>query len=242
MTATSKVYVMDAGNTSLKVALMEASKILEVRRFSYDDLSALRAWLDLHMEVPRVFCSVLSETENESLSRAIPGIRRIASGDPVPFAINYTSPTLGIDRLCNAAYLQKNMKTAHAVSIDIGTCVKFDHFDRAQGYMGGSIAPGIRLRYEALHAHTGKLPLLSNKTSVSLVGTSTELSIQSGVMNGMEAEIQGMIDRYSARFPDLTFFMSGGDAGFFEFHSKNNIFADENLTLKGLFEIYRHNA
>lgn len=236
------VFALDAGNTSLKAARLVDGQIREVHRFSYAQLDEVAAWLNATPEAARIFCSVLSESENEGLRAKFPGLRQILSSDPVPFAVQYNSTTLGIDRLCNAAYLHRQMKTVHGVAIDIGTCVKFDILHREQGYLGGSISPGIRLRYEALHAHTGKLPLLSNKYGAPLVGNSTELSMQSGVMNGMEAEIQGMIDRYSQQFPDLTFFMSGGDAGFFEFHSKNNIFADENLTLKGLFEIYRHNA
>jgi type III pantothenate kinase len=242
MAANDTVYALDAGNTSLKVALIQNAVLSEARRFSYAQLALAKEWLETRAKAPRIFCSVLSEDENEKLYAEIPQLLRIDASHPVRFKLNYTSPTLGIDRLCNAAYAHSNMRTLHAVVLDIGTCIKFDLVHREQGYMGGSIAPGIRLRYEALHAHTGKLPLLSNKSGTPLVGTSTELSLQSGVMNGMEAEIQGIIDRYSTQYPDLTFFMSGGDAGFFEFHSKNNIFADENLTLKGLFEIYRHNA
>lgn len=242
MTVMNQIYAIDAGNTSLKAALIDDGQIIESHRFAYEQIDQIADWLHERESLPRIFCSVLSEDENKKLRTQIPGLQRIESNHPVPFKLNYDSPTLGIDRLCNAAYAFKKMKTLHAVVVDIGTCVKFDLVHREKGYLGGSIAPGIRLRYEALHAHTGKLPLLSNKNTVSLVGNSTEHSMQSGVMNGIEAEIQGMMDRYTLRFPDLTFFMSGGDAGFFEFHSKNNIFADENLTLKGLFEIYRHNA
>ena len=83
--------------------------------------------------------------------------------------------------------------------------------------------------------------MLSNKTEQTLVGNSTA-SIQSGVINGIQAEIQEMIHRYEDQFDDLTFFVTGGDANCFDIHSKNDIFADENLTLKGLYEIYKHNA
>ena len=58
----------------------------------------------------------------------------------------------------------------------------------------------------------------------------------------MTAEIQGMLNDYEARFESLTFFVTGGDAEYFDIHSKNDIFADENLTLLGLYEIYKQNA
>jgi type III pantothenate kinase len=134
------------------------------------------------------------------------------------------------------------MKTKYAVSIDVGTCIKFDLVSCEEGYLGGSISPGIRLRYQSLNDYTGKLPLLSNKTSVDIVGTDTELSMQSGVINGIKAEINGVMDQYRSQYSSLTFFMTGGDAKYFDIHTKNDIFADENLTLSGLYEIYKYNA
>ena len=108
--------------------------------------------------------------------------------------------------------------------------------------MGGTISPGIDLRFRSLSEFTGKLPRLSNKSGLNLVGINTETSIRSGVMNGMGAEIQGIVSAYESQFESLTFFVTGGDASYFDIHSKNDIFADENLTLKGLIEIYLYNA
>lgn len=238
----SRVLVLDAGNTALKLAIFQDGALREVRRFSPEEKTALTFYI-LEEATPLVVSSVLSEADTRELIMGLPDVVRITAETPVAFPISYASAdTLGIDRLCNAAYLHSHCDTLYGVSVDIGTCIKFDLFHRALGYTGGSISPGIHLRYHALHDYTGKLPLLSNKSHTELVGSNTQLSMQSGVINGMEAEIQGMIDRYESEFADLTFFVTGGDAAYFEFHSKNNIFADENLTLKGLFEIYRHNA
>ena len=134
------------------------------------------------------------------------------------------------------------LKTENGLCIDIGTCIKFDLVTKKGHYKGGSISPGIDLRYKSLNDYTGKLPLLSNKSNTGLVGNDTETSIQSGVMNGMNAEIYGLIKMYSKQISDLTFFMTGGDARYFDFDSKNDIFADENLTLIGLYEVYKYNA
>jgi len=74
------------------------------------------------------------------------------------------------------------------------------------------------------------------------LGRNTNENIWSGVINGIQEEINGFIRRYESEYNDLTFFMTGGDAQYFDLHSKNDIFADENLTLIGLYEIYKHNA
>jgi type III pantothenate kinase len=58
----------------------------------------------------------------------------------------------------------------------------------------------------------------------------------------MKQEILGMINYYEMLYPDLTIFMTGGDLQNFDFPQKNNIFADDNLTLKGISEIYKLNA
>ncbi len=239
----TRVFVIDAGNTSIKTGFFDDNELRETRRFSPADISALFDWVMEADTAQIVLSSVLSEDDTDKFFGGMAALTRITSASKVPFPIAYASPgTLGIDRLCNAAYLHQNMTSEYAVAIDIGTCIKFDIVHCKRGYLGGSIAPGIRLRYQSLNDYTGKLPLLSNKTPTALVGSDTITSIQSGVMNGMAAEIQGMIARYEDEYPDLTFFVTGGDAPGFEFHSKNNIFADENLTLRGLFEIYRHNA
>ena len=72
---------------------------------------------------------------------------------------------------------------------------------------------------------------------VALVGILATLAI-----NGIQSEINQLIRRYSEEFMDLTFFMTGGDIHYFDFPDKNNIFVDENLTLKGLYQIYLFNA
>jgi type III pantothenate kinase len=61
-------------------------------------------------------------------------------------------------------------------------------------------------------------------------------------MNGIQAEINGMMQNYQDEYGDLTFFMTGGDLQYFDFPIKNNIFVDYNLTLKGLYQIYLRNA
>ncbi len=157
--------------------------------------------------------------------------------------VEYQSPeTLGQDRLANACAIQKLSPEGRKVSIDLGTCIKFDYVNEEGKYLGGSISPGLRMRYEALHHFTGKLPLLETKQEISLIGRNSQDSIHSGVINGMKAELIQLMKCYSEDYQGLTFFVTGGDMKYFEFDSKNNIFAHENLTLLGLYDIYRQNA
>ena len=70
----------------------------------------------------------------------------------------------------------------------------------------------------------------------------TNNSIISGVLNGMNAEIIGMITRYEDEYGPIDIYMTGGDALYFDIPQKNNIFAVKNLTILGAVEIYKINA
>lgn len=237
-----RIFVIDAGNTALKLGHFENGELGMVQRFAYDDLESVLQTIAQFKDARVVISSVVAtEISQRFLDQFDSVLINSESKLPIPNA--YATPhSLGIDRLCNAVASAHLMKTEYAVSIDIGTCIKFDLVSKTEGYLGGSISPGIDLRYRSLNDYTEKLPLLSNKNHVDYVGKDTETSIRSGVINGINAEIAGFVSYYESHFPSLTFFMTGGDGSNFDIQSKNDIFAVENLTLLGLFEIYTHNA
>jgi type III pantothenate kinase len=243
MTDDNRVVAIDVGNTSIKGGYFLNGILDTVARFDVSNLNDFYSWLNNFGEIRTVISSVVSLEHTSSIVKAVKNPMIIDVDSDTPFLNLYESKeTLGIDRICNATYINNAIQTGCAVSIDIGTCIKFDLVNEKNEYLGGSISPGINLRYRSLNEFTGNLPLLSNKSAEKLVGNTTESSICSGVMNGLKAEIQNLMQKYEDIYPGLTFFVTGGDAKYFELHSKNDIFADENLTIKGLFEIYMHNA
>ncbi|GAB5416547.1 MAG: type III pantothenate kinase [Crocinitomicaceae bacterium] len=237
-----QTIVIDAGNTNIKIGRFENEQLTHVQRFDYSEIDSLKELIKEANDTSMAISSVVSAEISSELLVLKSGLI-ISPNISLPIQNTYESPaTLGMDRLCNAVAVAKRMNSNYGVSIDIGTCIKFDIVHKNQGYLGGSIAPGIDLRYKSLNAFTEKLPLLSNKSALPIVGKDTKTSMQSGVINGMRAEIEGLVSYYESQFQDLTFFMTGGDANFFDIQGKNDIFAVENLTLYGLFEIYKHNA
>jgi type III pantothenate kinase len=93
-----------------------------------------------------------------------------------------------------------------------------------------------------MHEFTGKLPLLDKRDKTDLIGKNSHQSMHSGVINGIQKELEGFITEYRNRYADLTFFITGGDAVYFDFEGKSDIFAVENLTLEGMYTIYSFNA
>ena len=237
-----KTLVVDAGNTNIKLGHFENEQLIGATRYGSNEFHSLKERIKVHAPDFIVVSSVVADHLAQEILESHPGMI-VSPTTPIPIANTYQTPeTLGMDRLCNAVGVATRMDSDYGVSIDIGTCIKFDIVGKNEGYLGGSIAPGIDLRYKSLNDYTEKLPLLSNKSQTSVVGKDTKTSMQSGVMNGMRAEIEGLVSYYESQFQSLTFFVTGGDANFFDIQGKNNIFAVENLTLYGLFEIYKHNA
>ncbi len=236
------VYIIDIGNTLVKVARFQNDALIDVERFNDSDLDKFNSYVE-RRKGNSIVSSVRSDSDTMAMIEFLDSPFIVSASSALPVSLNYeTETTLGIDRICNAAFLNSKMESDYAVSVDVGTCIKFDLVSKIDGYLGGSISPGIHLRYKSLNDYTGKLPLLSNKSGIDIVGTDTNSSMQSGVINGINAELNGVIEQYRSRYSSLTFFMTGGDAKYFDILSKNDIFADENLTLSGLYEIYKHNA
>jgi type III pantothenate kinase len=240
---TVEVIVVDAGNTRIKVAAFKNGKIDALVFFQVSDSRAFERFVRDHKNPPVFVSSVLSDFDLNEFFGAKITYSLLNKNLKMSIDIRYgTSETLGLDRLANAEAIQNLQPDGDKVSIDLGTCMKFDFVNSKGHYLGGSISPGLRMRYEALHHFTGKLPLLETKKEVSLIGTNSHDSIHSGVINGMKGELVQFINRYSQEYQGLTFFVTGGDMKYFELDSKNNIFAHENLTLFGLYYIYQKNA
>lgn len=237
------IFAIDAGNTSVKIGVFKNGTLDEIVRVQDSDIQTITGLVQENLNSVCIVSSVLKPDFLELLKKNVSDLFIVDHQTSLPFDLDYKTPqTLGIDRICNAAAMFALKKSEKAVSIDIGTCIKFDLLSQNK-YVGGSISPGIQLRYNALNDYTANLPRLNTKDSIDLVGKSTYESIHSGVINGIETEITGTILRYIHQFgSDLTFFVTGGDAEHFDFDGKNNIFVDKNLTLKGLYQIYLHNA
>ncbi len=237
------ILTLDIGNTRLKIGVFSDHQLVRTYRIPLKNIGLEFDKLKHQNFNNVVISSVVSPELLEEIKQQWKSTVQVNTSSSLPFRNMYNTPeTLGMDRLCNAMYGFTRSKTNTSVIIDIGTCIKFDVVDKTKGYLGGSISPGIHLRYKGMHHFTGNLPLLSEIERLDLIGKTTQGSMQSGVLNGIQAEIKGFMEQYSNKFEDLTFFVTGGDHQHFDLASKNDIFADENLTLKGLYEIYKYNA
>jgi len=228
-------YVVDAGNSRLKIGRFEGEKLVQVAALALTDWQ--HHGLPMPAEAAALSSVSLPESELEHWLRE-QGISRIVRFDPmspVPFASTYTSlETLGSDRkmlILGAIGLYPN---CNRLIIGMGSCITYDIVTAKNVHMGGDISPGMHMRWRAMHEFTARLPLVTSPEPLQPFGTNTSSALRTGVVQGMVAEIQGRIQQLEQHLPDLTIILTGGDAHFFEKQINSPIFAEPNLALYGL--------
>jgi type III pantothenate kinase len=206
----------------------------------------MQVLFDEYNGITRTIVSSVVETEKDILDFLSKRSKLLilSNHTALPFENHYETPeTLGRDRIAVVAGASSLQPGKNVLVIDAGTCITYDLLTRDNEYLGGSISPGINMRYLALNTFTGKLPLIKPETSkqFELIGSSTEGSIRSGVQKAVLLEVDATIDAYQARFDGLVTLVTGGDAHYFDKYLKNSIFAAQNLVLIGLKKILDFN-
>jgi len=237
--------IIDIGNTRTKLAVFLDNETKEV--FVTENIS-VKLLTKIAEKYPAIASAILSSvkdypSEVDDFLRDRFYFLKLDRHTPLSVKILYKSKqTLGKDRIAIAAASQALFPGENVLAIDAGTTITFDFVNEKGEYMGGSISPGIQMRLKALHVFTGKLPLVDTADSdTDLVGNDTRSSILSGVLNGVVAEVDGIISAYLTRYPQLKVVLSGGDEKYFDKRLKNNIFALPNFVLNGLKNILDFN-
>jgi len=237
-----KNLVVDAGNHRIKVAFFENRVLIESREFTHDQFVdwAHAAQAD-HFILSTVRSSELHEL---NLPRVSGKAIYLHPGVPVPVQVAYNTPeTLGTDRLAAACGAAARFPRQNCLVIDLGTCINYEWITADNVYQGGAISPGMAMRFKAMHEQTARLPLAEAQTEAPLIGRSTLTCLQSGVMNGIAAELAGIIAGVEKQCTGpLHVILCGGDARVFENQLKPPIFVAPNLVLEGLNSILEHNV
>ena len=236
--------VIDVGNSTVKLGVFDHGKLIEKRQCEIDSFQlVVNDLLRSNTKIDTAISSNVANRELENIldSLLIP-IIRLNYKLKFPYKIAYNTPeTLGVDRLALAAAAFYNYPQKDVLVIDAGTCITYDIVNASGVYLGGSISPGLQLRYKSLHEFTSRLPLLSKKQPHNLIGSSTTEAIHNGVVYGIVDEIDGQINRFVKQYPDLTVILTGGDCNFLSNQLKNTIFANSNFLLEGLNHILDFN-
>ena len=169
--------------------------------------------------------------------QAFPNLLELRHDTPMGIGIRYPKPeSIGQDRLANAVALA-HLHGAPGIVIDFGTAVTFDILSADKYYIGGVIAPGLRLMTDYLHERTALLPQVELCEPASAIGTSTVAAIQAGAAIGYRGMIRGILEALKKELPQgqpVHVVATGGDAGWIIAGIGEEIAVDPDLTLHGL--------
>jgi len=236
--------IIDIGNTRIKTAVFKDSTILFQNTFLQEKfLPSIKVILKKYAIIDVIISSVsLLKTDYLIFLQENLRVFILDYSSKLPFINQYKTPkSLGVDRIALIAAAVHIYPNKNVLVFDAGTCVTCDFVNSKREYLGGSISPGIEMRYKALNFYTANLPKLSFVDDIPPVGNSTENAIHLGVLNGMIQEIEGIIRQYKDTYKKLTIVLTGGDTIFLAKNLKSTIFANPNFLLEGLNSILTYN-
>lgn len=236
--------VVDIGNNFFKLGIFENSNLV----FSFFDKNdkidvEIEKIIRSYSKITSALISNVSSIKiNDILNKLNIKIYELDSTFIFPFKLNYKTPeSLGNDRLALAAAATILFPNSNNLVIDAGTCITIDFIDNNNHFIGGSISPGVKMRYDSLNHYTANLPLLKNENSFNYPGDSTNASIHAGIIGGVSNEINGFIKQINSRNDKVNVILTGGDAKILSKTLKITIFANQNFILEGLNSILNLN-
>ena len=253
------LLAIDVGNTQTVLGLFDADELVEHWRIATesrrtaDELALLiRGLLDssehgklidgisVCSTVPRVLNEVRTMCErwfgHVPVVIVEPGVR---TGVPV---LTENPKEVGTDRIMNtlAAY---TLYGGPAVVVDFGTATNFDVVSERGEFLGGAFAPGIEISVDALAARAAQLLKVQVARPRSVIGKNTVESLQSGILYGFAAQIDGIVERIVAELgPRTTVVATGGLAPVVLEECKHVDVHEPWLTLIGLRLVFERNV
>ncbi|HRQ30693.1 MAG TPA: type III pantothenate kinase [Saprospiraceae bacterium] len=237
---------IDIGNTRVKYGIFQSEELIDVTSTEIDKISDAIHELNESFNIGRM---IVSSTRRDiphclrEFGKNLPLYLELSHETPLPISLDYDTPeTLGRDRIAGAVGAMSIYPGQAVIIVDAGTCITYDFLDQNSVFKGGNIAPGMRMRLQAMNSFTEKLPLAPFENQNEILGKSTIKALQNGAIQGTKFEIESFIMHMKQKFGALQVIFTGGDANNFVDFFYSKIFVVQNLVLIGLNKIINHNA
>ena len=248
------LLAIEAGNTNIKFALIDAGEIKARWRIATDPRRTADEYVVWLVKLLEIEGYSRSDVDAVIISTVVPralhnlsvlatkyfGVEPLVAGRaPVAWGIelDVVEPaSVGADRALNAIAAHA-LHSGDLIVISFGTATTVDHISATGGYKGGIIAPGINLSLDALVAATAKLPRVAIEApeSKSVIGRTTEHQMVIGIYWGYIAMVEGLIHRMKGEIDrPVKVIATGGLAPLFEQHGHLFDAVEPDLTLRGL--------
>ena len=240
----------DIGNSEIKICLINSKKKIVKRiNFSSKDLSLakirnkFKSFYNYYSKIEKIlFCSVVPSSfflikrflKTKTKVRCYE-IKELKLKLLIKIKVNYNQ--VGSDRITNAISLIDNKK--NFIIIDLGTATTFDVLIK-NSYMGGIIAPGIKISLNTLSDAATLIPKINLKKINKVIGKDTITAVRSGFFWGYAGLIDNVINLIKKETrKSFKVIITGGFSSLFKNPIKTKVIEDEDITLKGLIKILK---
>ena len=252
------VLAIDIGNTNIVLGGFEGEKIVfrthlatSLDKGEAEYAVLIHSLLDIYgvdfgAIEGSIISSVVPPMNNvmKSVLKLLTGKMPLVVGPGVKTGLNVAggdAKSLGADLVVAAvAAIAKYPKPM--VVIDMGTATTFSVIDESGTFRGGIIYPGVNVSFDALARRTAQLPRISAEKPKQIINLTTAESMQSGLIYGSAAMVDGLVDRIAAEMgTEPTLVATGGISPSIIPHCRHDIKIDEDLLMEGLRIIYEKN-
>ena len=221
------LLTIDLGNTNLTIGLYQGETLVHHWRLATDQtrmpdeygLQLLGLLTNAGRTITDLSGVCLASVVPPLTGRIVQACREYLKQEPLVvdtgvktgIRIRYEDPkAVGADRVADAvAVLQ--LYGGPACIIDFGTATTFNALTKEGDYLGGAITAGINLAAEALFSHAAKLPRIDLQRPPSVIGRNTTHAMQSGLIFGYVAMVEGMVERFRKELgPQMKTIATGG--------------------------------
>ena len=253
------IVAMDIGNTNIKAAVFEGSRLVKRWRCATDPVMTSDQYGIIMADLFRHHNLNMQAVEGIMISSVVPTInytiehmcrdyfhlepRLLVPGMKTGLNIRYENPReLGSDRIANAVAVSA-LYGGPAIFIDFGTATTYGVISAKSEFLGGAIGPGLRMMNRALSTGTAKLPSIELVLPPQVIGKTTVSNIQAGILYGYIGSVEKIVEPMTHELggSDLRVIATGGMAHLVKSNSDVIDEINPDLTLTGLRLIYEKN-
>lgn len=238
---------IDQGNSRTKVALFREdgsiAKNLMYKSFTSADVERLFSLYPIQDSIVSSVVNIDPAVVNV-LHRLSSRFILFDHKTPLPLRNCYQTPeTLGQDRIASAVGASYICPKQNLLIVDAGSAITYDFVSAEEGYLGGNIAPGVKMRLTVLRQMTKKLPAVEVEENafIPLFGKNTHEAMAAGVIRGIIFEVKGYMRALNEQGTPFVTFVTGGNAPYILGNLQTEVRHEPHLVLKGLNGILEYN-
>ena len=253
------ILAVDIGNSNIVIGGVHNDEILFEARLRTDATKTSDEYcIDVKM-ILEVYEVSAREVEGAIISSVVPqvmnsiktalkklcGVEPLVVGPGLKTGLNIkieNPAQTGADLVVGCVAALREHKPPMIV-IDMGTATTMIALDQTGAFIGGCIAPGVKISMDALTNRTALLPGLQLDQPKKAIGRNTIDCMRSGIMMGAACMLDGMVERMEEELgAKATVVVTGGIAKFVIPMCRTPMIYDKDLLLKGLVHLYKDNT